>query len=291
MTGTSLHGGDEHLEFIDDVHFVQDEERLVLCGTIGSPIIRKDSDEMVLRVGPFAYVYELFSDADRSALSEASFKFSTCGFVPETMVSEDSAAVMTHEEFRAAVEAEIAEFDDPAVISGTFSPGGSYQLSGNGANDKPRRIASMAYPEDAFTAPGTMPLKKLGMSLLGTVIVERNVLSDEANEVINGERESIDLEDRHPDRMDTEEIHDVLDSLSEGDRVTLNDRSRSMEFTERRRGLIYLKGNGTTYHIDVSVGDRSRYPRMTWASGSDYVTKIDVETATSSTEEADGAAV
>lgn len=273
-------------EFIGATHSLEEAnpDRKIALGFLGGNYagVLEVTDDNCKRISDFIYPGEVFVDEDTlDDVDNAATDLIATGIIPEKMLATDHDAVFTFEEYRDRVREVAADFDEPVFYSGKFSPGRNYRTYGNADNDKPRRAASMHFPEDAFEARGTDPVESMDMALPGTIVLEGSHLTDDALAVARGEKDAIELADRNEDAMDPDVLYDTLTSLSPGDRVVVNERTRSMtvvspEETSRRdysnSETMFLSGNGTEYRVSFA----EKYPKMDWSSDTEWITTVDV---------------
>jgi len=278
---------EDFAEQIDKMAESMDDRSIVLGDLEGQHAgIRHESDENLARLAEFVYPAELFADGTgTTALESSDRRLAATGVMPSKHLDTSSRQVLDYDEYKQYAREIAAEFHDPIFLIGAWHAGRNYNLYGNPDNSKPRRIASMAYPETVFEAAGgTEPLHDLHLGFPGTVVLEADTLGDETVEYARGERDELPIEEREDDGMDAEEINQLLRGLSEGDRVRINDRNRPLAVVPRDNtrhigvaghDCVFLSGNGTDYRVKIENRD-SRYPELEWSSDREYIGDIEV---------------
>lgn len=264
----------------------QKPDRRFAVGSIrgaSSMIARRSDEDMNKRVSDFIIPYEYFADTMTiEDLERARGDLIATASMKESDLQMDHKDVYTSEEFIEAVRDVAADVDDPVVICAHFSPGsGSYQIYA-GDNEKPRRIGSLTFPESMFSSPGCAPIRQMHVAFRGLLVFERSDLSDPAQAMADGEIESVELEDRYPDRLEPSEVYETLKSLSVGDRVLFNDRKRPLRvvpveessfFAYSNTECMFLEAHGSDYRVALR---EDKYSELETDHDSEYITEIEV---------------
>jgi hypothetical protein len=275
---------DGFLKSIDGLEADKPERSVVLGRLDGrhANVLQKE-DQNFKRLSDFIFPGEIFADPDTlDDLRNARTDLIVTGVMPSKMLATDHEDVLTYDEYRDVVRDVASDFDDPVFLTGHFHAGRSYRMTGNAKNNKPRHFASMYFPEAVFATDGCAPLKNMASGYPGTVVLEADQLTENAQAVARGEIDSFDLDGREDDSMEPAEIYETLTSLSPGARVRLNDRNRAMEVVPRsetsRLGYanaecMFLTGNGTEYRLTLK---EDSYGQLDWSSDTEYVRSVEV---------------
>ncbi|OLZ39112.1 hypothetical protein A6E15_19300 [Natrinema saccharevitans] len=274
-------------EQIDKMAEAKPDRAIVLGDLVGRHAgTRYEDDEHLKQLGEFVYPAELFADeTGTTGLEAADHRLAATGVFPSEYVDETEPAVLSYDEYQDYADDVAGEFRDPIFLVGAWHPGHSYQITGNPENSKPRKCGSMAYPESVFeTTQGCAPLNELHLGFPGTVVLEADALDEETVAYARGECHELPVEEREDNRMEAKAINQTLRSLSDGDRVRVNDRDRPLTVVPRAEttqigvggyDCVFLSGNGTDYRIKIENGD-SQYPELEWRSDREYIGEIEV---------------
>lgn len=278
---------DDYAEQIDKMAESMSDRGIVLGTLEGAQVrVRYDEDENLKRLGEFVYPAELFADERQTSdLASADTQLVATGVFPEEILDSTAVDVIGYDNLKEHAREIATNFEDPIFFVGVFHPDGNYQMTGNPDNNKPRRLGSMTFPERVFdTDGGLAPLQKLHLGFPGTVVIEADRLTDETVAYARGDRDELPIKEREDDRMDPDDLDDLLHSLSEGDRVQINDRNRPLTVVPRsettqigvaNHECVFLSGNGTDYRVPIPNRD-GRYPKLEWKSDSEYIGDLEV---------------
>lgn len=274
--------------FVESIeNYVDDRpDRVFATGYLGGRFSGKlthDDEEMSKRLSDFIVPHEYFADTETLEDIEAAHNdlFATTT-VPSSLVVTEHEDVRSADEFIGSVRGMAEDVDDPIVVCAYFSPGRNHRRYGNDDNDKPRRFASVHFPEAMMSGPGLRPLKRMALSFAGLLIFERDDLSAEAQAMADGEIDHVELEDRHPDRLDPDEVYETLSSLSPGDRVQINDRKRPLTVTTVEESSFRPYGNVETMFFEAHGNDyrvslyEDNYSKLETGNDSERITEIEV---------------
>lgn len=114
---------------------------------------------------------------------------------PESVVRPEHPAVHTPAEYIDVFRDVVDEYDpaEYAVFVGAFAPAGDYSIMNEGAI---HRVGDTIVPADAFkNQVGIDGVGKANQFFYGTTIVPRSILSTDALELVDGERDEIEHDD------------------------------------------------------------------------------------------------
>lgn len=160
----------------------------------------KTSRDGVKRIGDAVFPGYGFADETDDDPLEA-FDTTLIGTLaaPESVVRPEHPAVHTPAEYLDVFRDVVADYDpdEYAVFIGAFSPEGNYGIMNEGAI---HRVGDTIVPADAFKSSTSIGgVQQANQFFYGTSIVPRSILSTDALELVDGERDSIEPDDTDQD--------------------------------------------------------------------------------------------
>lgn len=156
------------------------------------------ADDGVKRIGDAAFPAYGFADqGSTDELEQADRTLIGTTIYPGDAVRSAHPGVLTVADMLDTVDALFDEYDadEYAIMIGAFSPKDSYRIMSEGPV---QRTADVIFPSDAFTSTDSIDSVGAGNpALYGTVIVERDALSEDAKALVDG-----DVDEIGPDEAD-----------------------------------------------------------------------------------------
>lgn len=176
----------------DDVdEFVEDEAPGMFHDT---PEI--DASDGVKRIGDVAFpAYGFDDETSTDELENADTTLITTTIFPESAVRPEHPAVLSVDDMLHTVDAVVdaADADDPVAVVGAHSPQGNFSIQNDGGV---HRFSDSIYTANAFqNATGISSISQGIGSLYGTIFVDRDSLSEQANQLVDGEIDELSPDD------------------------------------------------------------------------------------------------
>jgi|GEM_PF-2690908 hypothetical protein len=196
---------------------VREDEDLDLRAVIGTPVNFREFDDLqeqhefgegepsmltrdlnaseedgVVRVGGYGYPSWAFAADATDVLDKADRQLFGTTLFDATDLNTPHHAAMTLEQYASLVH-DLAEHygDDYAVITGTMSPNGTWQITDGGSL---KRVGMLNFPGSVFAESGIADLKNGRTSWTGAQIVPVDALADDVRESCIEERGVADPE-------------------------------------------------------------------------------------------------
>jgi len=151
-----------------------------------------DDDGLVKRLGDVAYPVASFDDdVDSDVFPGVDTTLLGTIMLPEHAVDPAHPNVFSPAEYIDVFRDVVDEYDpgEHVVYTGAFAPAGSWSIK---ADHGVFRVGDSLYNADAFAnSTGTSSVNKAQTMFYGTTVVPRTLMSKEALEVVDGERDEV----------------------------------------------------------------------------------------------------